>query len=141
MNNNKRYIFLAIIDGITRGALLFLLVEFIGSTYIDAFANWVVLTVIFAGLSAIVFWLLIAHPGSKPIIVFFSGSALYLLACFLIFFNYLSIGIHILPMRELSNGDGILLLFVGGSYEVLSFVARLAVWIGVRIYRARKNLH
>ena len=57
----------------------------------------------------------------------------------LIFINYMTIGVHMFPPRELGNVDGLLVFLGQGFYLLLSEPIRLVILFALFVHRKANN--
>lgn len=122
----------AVLDGFVRAFALFLAVDLLTSVYADG------RIALFFGIAAVTVlalpFLLGALSFKKsqrqlPIgkYALLSGGVFVASALVFLLFNNLTVHLRLLPMRELSNADGLLILAVLGASLVLNLIGRAAV--------------
>lgn len=122
----------AVLDGFVRAFALFLAVDLLTSVYADG------RIALFFGIAAVT---VLALPFLLGALSFkksqrqlpigkhtlLSGGVYIVSAVIFPLINGLTVNIHLLPMRELSNADGLLILAVLGASLVLNLIGRAAV--------------
>lgn len=127
------------LDGVIRGGLMYALCEYIVSQYSPYNAtHHIAAAVVFATIS-IGLSLILARNAHKISVFYLVGQACFVLFFLLIFINFISIGLHIFPQRELGNADGLLIMFVQGFYLFMSEPIRLVILFAMSIHRKCNN--
>ena len=81
---------------------------------------------------------LINEKSNKSIVLFSLWSTCSYVSCFVILFVVaIAFSIDFYPTRELSNADGLLIIFTGAIYNLLSGAIRLCIFCALLI----KNTH
>lgn len=122
----------AVLDGFVRAFALFLAVDLLTSVYAE---ERIALYFGIAAVAVLVLPFLLGALSFKksqrqlPIgkYTLLSGGVYIVSAVIFPLINGLTVNIHLLPMRELSNADGLLILAVLGASLVLNLIGRAAV--------------
>ena len=130
----------AVFDGIIRALALFFAVEYTTSVYFFENAS---LIVGISAASALVLSVLLAGSCFKKLGDSFncgayaaiSGLVFVLLAGALEPVNYLTVKIRLLPLRELSSSDELVLIFVCAAFFAFNIIGRLATFCTVWLKR------
>lgn len=142
---NKKMILKAILDGFVESLTLICLGLFLVSTYaLNLTLNhglW--LGFLGAVICVVVFALLIRKETSnKVIILYFLINIFSFILCYAIMMSIRMVSeFEIFSLRDVNNGDGILLLFVNGCFVLSSLVLRVCVLVVLAIknkVRSRK---
>jgi hypothetical protein len=129
----------AILDGVVRGLLLYGLGEYITSQYSQyAYAHYLIAAAICAFISIFLSFLL-SKKESRLAMFYGISQVFFVLFALLIFVNYMTIGVHVLPMRELGDADGLLIMLVQGVFLLISEHIRLVILFAVHIHRRINN--
>lgn len=137
----NRIVLRAAIDGIFQGFLLFILGEFLISIYAQKFSleKQLLLCGILAISSAIVYYFLLFRSFYNKVIKFSLYSIVWFcISVFLMFINYLTVSFHILPIRQLNEGDGIILIITDVAFILLSIFSKLTVFL-ISLIKSKKN--
>ena len=124
---NKKYMIKAVLDGLIQGFTLYCLVMILLSLPVSysSFISCLLAGGILGIISASIYFILVRKESRKNIIKFSIISII-----FFILFNIIALVIrmqfhlNILPLRELGNGDGILILFICAFFLIPNFVLR-----------------
>lgn len=122
----------AVLDGFVRAFALFLAVDLLTSIYADG------RIALFFGIAAVAVLVLPFLLGALSFkksqrqlplgkYALLSGGVFVASALVFLLFNNLTVHLRLLPMRELSNADGLLILAVLGASLVLNLIGRAAV--------------
>lgn len=122
----------AVLDGFVRAFALFLAVDLLTSVYAE---ERIALYFGIAAVAVLVLPFLLGALSFKksqrqlPIgkYMLLSGGVFVASALVFLLFNNLTVHLRLLPMRELSNADGLLILAVLGASLVLNLIGRAAV--------------
>lgn len=130
----------ATIDGLIRGAILFFLNEFIISQHIAPpyVVLWVA-TIACVAISVGEFCWIMCSLNNKLLSFYVVGQCVFALSIILIFVNYMTLGLHIFPTRNLGNGDGILIVLFNGMYLITSGLLRLGVLFILSLLRQKTD--
>lgn len=121
----------AVLDGVVRAFALFLALDFATSVYAD---GAVILSIAIAAIAGLVLPFLLGalsykkSEGQLPLgkYALLSGGVYVVSVIIFPLINGLTVNIHLLPMRELANVDGLLILAVLGASLVLNLIGRAA---------------
>lgn len=118
------------IDGVVHALLLVGLSELLSSTWVAAWPPevWFLLPLPFGVISAAVFALCVRHEMHLGRLCLWS-SVFCLLTWGLALVNAVEWHVRVLPLREMTDADGILLVLAAGGYEVVALLGRLAAWL------------
>lgn len=130
-------------DGVIQGILLCLLLEYFVSIFFSYTTEFTVfvLLIIFCLISLVSLYFLIFRKADKPIWRKYIISFMFFVAVHILnFINLMWLRIRILPLRETSNGDGLVLLFLVGSHFAFLVISRLvALIINFIIKKVKKS--
>lgn len=130
---NKRIFIIAVFDSFIQSLLLVCLGTFSISVYSSKLSlnQYLLIGVLSAILSAVVYVVvMLKESNNKKLVCFlllgllcFVLSMVLMLAILIIFkFNFI-------PLREVNNADGILILYTTGCYILVSFILRLCAFV------------
>lgn len=136
----KEYI-KSILDGIVQGALVCFFPEYIVSVFFvdEPIELNMVFTIILSVLSLISFYYLILRKKEKILLNFFISFIAFITILTLSFTNLFTWNIRILPLRETSNADGLLIIFLMGSYLIPVIILRIVAFVIALIIKKRKT--
>ena len=136
----KEYI-KSILDGVIQGALVCFFSEYIVSVFFvdEPIELNIVFTIILSVLSLISFYYLILRKKEKIWLNSFISFSGFLVILTLSFINLFTLNIKILPLRETSNADGLLIIFLMGSYLIPVIILRLVAFIVALVIKKRKT--
>lgn len=140
MTPKKRWLACGIVDGLTRGLLMFVLCEFVVSglfskTYIvDLYAS------LFCFLVYVTLFLLHTHYNKEHLLRFYLiGQAVFALCVVVTLTNYIELHLLLFPRKPLENIDGLFLLLSQAIYLFPSGIIRLVILISTRIINISKR--
>ena len=121
----------SILDGIIQGVLVCFFPKYIVSVFFvdEPIELNIVFTIILCVLSIISFYYLILRKKEKILLNSFISFMVFLIILTLNFINLFTLNIKILPSRETSNADGLLIIFFVGSYLFSTVILRLLAFI------------
>ena len=110
----------SILDGIIQGVLVCFFPKYIVSVFFvdEPIELNIVFTIILCVLSIISFYYLILRKKEKILLNSFISFMVFLIILTLNFINLFTLNIKILPLREVSNADGLLILLLMYLYLV-----------------------
>ena len=133
--------FYSVLDGVIQGVIICLLSQYFFSIYMVEPVEMniiVILTLII--ISVISFIFLILHKTKEMIRIKVAISIISFLAViFLDFINLMTLNINVLPLRETSNADGLLIIFFVIPYFVVIVVLRIIALIIRNIIEKQKE--
>ena len=133
--------FYSVLDGVIQGVIICLLSQYFFSIYMVKPVEMniiVILTLII--ISVISFIFLILHKTKEMIRIKVAISIISFLAViFLDFINLMTLNINVLPLRETSNADGLLIIFFVIPYFVVIVVLRIIALIIRNIIEKQKE--
>ena len=133
--------FYSVLDGVIQGVIICLLSQYFFSIYMVKPVEMniiVILTLII--ISVISFIFLILHKTKEMIRIKLAISIISFLAViFLDFINLMTLNINVLPLRETSNADGLLIIFFVIPYFVVIVVLRIIALIIRNIIEKQKE--
>ena len=136
----KGYLY-SVLDGVIQGVIICLLSQYFFSIYMVEPVEMniiVILTLII--ISVISFIFLILHKTKEMIRIKVAISIISFLAViFLDFINLMTLNINVLPLRETSNADGLLIIFFVIPYFVVIVVLRIITLIIRNIIEKQKE--
>ena len=141
MSAKKKFYLQAIVDGSLRSFLGSLLDVFILSIYASnlAFEHFVIIALICGILSSTLYWVFIRKENSNKSIIIF--SLLSMGGCIVSYGIILMLQIFgwfvSLPVREVNNADGLIVMMIAGVYLGSAFLMRLAIFI----WQIARNSH
>lgn len=129
---NKRTFLKSVLDGASQAVILNLLSEFVLS-YIAENLNLyfhLFFAVICSAFSTIVFYKFIYKESNGKSVLCFTINSIFTfsLSVILLVINKFTLRFTIFTFRETSGGDGIAILFVAGTFLLLSTFGRLAAY-------------
>ena len=137
----KKGYFYSVLDGVIQGVIICLLSQYFFSIYMVEPVEMniiVILTLII--ISVISFIFLILHKTKEMIRIKLAISIISFLAViFLDFINLMTLNINVLPLRETSNADGLLIIFFVIPYFVVIVVLRIITLIIRNIIEKQKE--
>ena len=137
----KKGYFYSVLDGVIQGVIICLLSQYFFSIYMVEPVEMniiVILTLII--ISVISFLFLILHKTKEMIRIKLAISIISFLAViFLDFINLMTLNINVLPLRETSNADGLLIIFFVIPYFVFIVVLRIIALIIRNIIEKQKE--
>ena len=137
----KKGYFYSVLDGAIQGVIICLLSQYFFSIYMVEPVEMniiVILTLII--ISVISFLFLILHKTKEMIRIKLAVSIISFLAViFLDFINLMTLNINVLPLRETSNADGLLIFFFVIPYFVVIVVLRIIALIIRNIIEKQKE--
>lgn len=137
----KKGYFYSVLDGVIQGVIICLLSQYFFSIYMVEPVEMniiVILTLII--ISVISFIFLILHKTKEMIRIKLAISIISFLAViFLDFINLMTLNINVLPLRETSNADGLLIIFFVIPYFVVIVVLRIIALIIRNIIEKQKE--
>lgn len=121
----------SILDGIIQGVLVCFFPKYIVSVFFvdEPIELNIVFTVVLCVLSIISFYYLILRKEEKILLNSFISFMMFLTILTLNFINLFTLNIKILPLREVSNADGLLILLLMYLYLVPTVILRLIAFI------------
>lgn len=121
----------SILDGIIQGVLVCFFPKYIGSVFFvdEPIELNIVFTIILCVLSIISFYYLTLRKKEKILLNSFISFMVFLSILTLNFINLFTLNIRILPLREVSNADGLLILLLMYLYLVPTVILRLIAFI------------
>lgn len=121
----------SILDGIIQGVLVCFFPKYIVSVFFvdEPIELNIVFTVVLCVLSIISFYYLILRKEEKILLNSFISFMMFLTILTLNFINLFTLNIKILPSRETSNADGLLILLLMYLYLVPTVILRLIAFI------------
>lgn len=130
----------SILDGIIQGVLVCFFPKYIVSVFFvdEPIELNIVFTIILCVLSIISFYYLILRKKEKILLNSFISFMVFLIILTLNFINLFTLNIKILPLREVSNADGLLILLLMYLYLVPTVILRLIAFIIAFIIKKRK---
>lgn len=130
--NKKPTVLYGIADGILSGVLFLLLTELTGSIlFADIINSCFVLELICVVLSVMATYILLRRAKEGVAKIYWIGRGVFALIGIFIVLNLLEIGIHIIPQRELSIADALIIIFVPSTYLAISELIRLIAFLFV----------
>ena len=135
----KEYI-KSILDGIIHGVLVCFFPKYIVSVFFvdEPIELNIVFTIILSVLSLISFYYLILRKKEKILLNSFISFIVFFTILTLNFINLFTWNIRILPLREISNADGLLILLLMYLYLIPVVILRLLAFIIAFIIKKRK---
>lgn len=136
----KDYSF-SVLDGIFQGIIICLLSQYFFSIYmVEPVEMNIIVILMLIIISVISFILLILHKTKENIRMKVTISIISFLAViFLDFINLMTLNITVLPIRETSNADGLLIIFFVIPYFVVILVLRIIALIIRNIIEKHKE--
>lgn len=136
----KEYI-KSVLDGIIQGILLCLFPEYILSTFFvdEPIELNIVFIIILCVLSLISFYFLILRKTQKIWVKSFISFISFFAILLLNFINLMTLHIMIIPLREVSNADGLFVLFFVGPYLAVVIISRIIALIITLIINKTKK--
>lgn len=130
----------SILDGIIQGVLVCFFPKYIGSVFFvdEPIELNIVFTIILCVLSIISFYYLTLRKKEKILLNSFISFMVFLSILTLNFINLFTLNIKILPLRETSNADGLLVIFFVGSYLFSTVILRLLAFVIALVIKKRK---
>ncbi len=130
----------SILDGIIQGALVCFFPKYIVSVFFvdEPIELNIVFTIILCVLSIISFYYLILRKKEKILLNSFISFMMFLTILTLNFINLFTLNIKILPLREISNADGLLILLLMYLYLVPVVILRLFAFMIALVIKKRK---
>ena len=121
----------SILDGIIQGVLVCFFPKYIVSVFFvdEPIELNIVFTIILCVLSIISFYYLILRKKEKILLNSFISFMVFLIILTLNFINLFTLNIKILPLREVSNADGLLILLLMYLYLVPTVILRIITFI------------
>ena len=121
----------SILDGIIQGVLVCFFPKYIVSVFFvdEPIELNIVFTIVLCVLSIISFYYLILRKKEKILLNSFISFMVFLIILTLNFINLFTLNIRILPLREVSNADGLLILLLMYLYLVPTVILRLIAFI------------
>ena len=118
------------IDGVVHALLLVGMSEWLSSVWVTEWpVEYCFLLPLPVGLiSAVVFALCIRDEGHPGRLCMWS-SVFCLLTWGLALVNAIEWHVRLLPLREMNDADGMLIVLACGSYEAVALLAKLAAWL------------
>ena len=137
----KKGYFYSVLDGVIQGVIICLLSQYFFSIYMVEPVEMniiVILTLII--ISVISFIFLILHKTKEMIRIKVAISIISFLAVIILdFINLMTLNINVLPLRETSNADGLLIIFFVIPYFVVIVVLRIIALIIRNIIEKQKE--
>lgn len=128
----KKYFLKALLDGFISSLVLDCLDIFLLSVYASSLSlkQYLLLGVLGAMISSAIYFVFILKESSNKNILRFSLMSIFsFILCMAIMLGiHLTFSIDFLPLREVNNGDGIMLLFTIGSFILSSIVIRFYIF-------------
>lgn len=136
----KEYI-KSILDGIIQGVLVCLFPDYIVSVFFidEPIELNIIFIFILCVLSIISFYFLTLRKKEKIWFNSFISFVSFVILCILDFINLCNWNIRLLPLRETSNADGLVIIFLMGSYIIPIFILRAFTLIIAHIIKKRKT--
>ncbi len=130
----------SILDGIIQGVLVCFFPKYIVSVFFvdEPIELNIVFTIILCVLSIISFYYLILRKKEKILLNSFISFMVFLIILTLNFINLFTLNIKILPLREVSNADGLLILLLMYLYLVPTVILRLFAFMIALVIKKRK---
>lgn len=130
----------SILDGIIQGVLVCFFPKYIVSVFFvdEPIELNIVFTIILCVLSIISFYYLILRKKEKILLNSFISFIVFLIILTLNFINLFTLNIKILPLREVSNADGLLILLLMYLYLVPVVILRLFAFMIALVIKKRK---
>lgn len=130
----------SILDGIIQGVLVCFFPKYIVSVFFvdEPIELNIVFTIVLCVLSIISFYYLILRKKEKMLLNSFISFMVFLIILTLNFINLFTLNIKILPLRETSNADGLLILLLMYLYLVPTVILRIITFIIAFIIKKRK---
>lgn len=130
---NKRILIKAVFDGLIQSLILAGLGTFSISVYSAnlALEQYLLIGVICAIFSAVVYAVFTVKEFSNKKIIYFSlvGILCFVLSIVSILALYLTFSFNFVPLREINNADGILILFSIVCYILASIIFRICIFV------------
>lgn len=130
---NKKRILNAFIDGIIQSFLVFFAGVFPVLLNVPSLSltQYLLLGALTGLFSAVVFFILAQKESNKRRIIQFSLFCVlwFVLCTVILLIIWSSLPVGCLPLRELNNADGLLILFTQGSYILSSLILRLCIFL------------
>lgn len=145
---NKRFFIIAVLDSFIQSLILVCLGTF--SISVDSsnlsLNQYLLIGVLSAILSAVVYVVvMLKESNNKKLVCFLLlGLLCFILSMVLTLAILIIFKFNFIPLREVNNADGILILYMTGSYILVSFILRLCAFVisiikNIRINVGRKN--
>lgn len=121
----------SIIEGLLRGVILFLIIDYSVSVYSASIKRDVCILIAGIGFSVISSFFLLNLLNQKRInkkeriLSFLIGTALFWSVNIIAFFNDFTLRFHCFPYREMESGEGFTIVFLCGVYILVTIVFRL----------------
>ena len=130
----------SILDGIIQGVLVCFFPKYIVSVFFvdEPIELNIVFTIVLCVLSIISFYYLVLRKKEKILLNSFISFMGFLTILTLNFINLFTLNIRILPLRETSNADGLLILLLMYLYLVPTVILRIITFIIAFIIKKRK---
>ena len=139
----KKYVIKAMLDGFMQELILFLLTNFNLSKYTSNFTlkNILVLTVLCSVLSSVIYSIFIKKVNSIKKKISFSiiSQLSFVVFALIILALRVTVSLNILPLREINNADGLLILLSTVFYIFISFIFKLFILIILCIKQRKKE--
>ncbi len=137
----KKGYFYSVLDGVIQGVILCLLSQYFFSVYmIEPVEMNIIVILILIIVSVVSFIFSILHKMKETIRIKIALSIIsFLTVMFLDFINLMTFNIKLLPLRETSNADGLLIVFFVIPYFAIVVVLRIIVLIIIKLIEKHKE--
>ena len=119
---------IGVIFGLLKSLLLFIFLDFLVSTHIDAnYQSCLIASITFVALITIIFSIFVFFTHTTLPKLYWTSQLVYSICIILIFINYLTINITVFQPREMYFADGFVIPFFELFAIVLSEISQIGV--------------
>ena len=133
---------LSMIDGLMCVCVLFLLTDYSVSTYLNSMEFGMLISLLCSVILTVTYIVFLSNVHGKKQLIAFSGLSLlyfFLFGIILFLLHFMPVPIHLFPMREVNNADGLYIMLIWGTFIISLIPLRLITLIVFLLRKSTPN--